>query len=143
MGDFVLRALGSHGRAGSRRGAALGCVEDRLEAGGGWNEVTGKTLTGPESALEHWGEILSSSAHSAALPHLPHQTACSDSSSFAITEYYKQVPCLYAKSLSRIPLFETPWTVALQTSLSMGFSRQEYWSRLLCTPPGDHPDSGI
>ena len=61
----------------------------------------------------------------------------------AITEYYKQVPCVCAKSLSRVPLFETPWTVALQTSLSMGFSRQEYWSRLLCPPPGDHPDLGI
>ena len=35
------------------------------------------------------------------------------------------------------PLFETPWTVALQAPLSMGFSRQEYWSGLPCPPPGD------
>ena len=39
--------------------------------------------------------------------------------------------------------FVTPWTIAHQASLSMGFSRQEYWSGLLCPPPGDLPDSGI
>ena len=37
----------------------------------------------------------------------------------------------------------TPWSVAHQATLSMGFSRQEYWSRLPCTPPGDLPDPGI
>ena len=37
----------------------------------------------------------------------------------------------------------TPWTVARQAPLSMGFSRQEYWSELLCPPPGDLPDPGI
>ena len=35
------------------------------------------------------------------------------------------------------------WTVARQTPLSVGFSRQEYWSVLPVPPPGDHPDSGI
>ena len=42
---------------------------------------------------------------------------------------------------SRVQLFATPWTVAHQLSLSMGFSRREYWSGLLCPPPGDllHP----
>ena len=34
------------------------------------------------------------------------------------------------KSLSRVRLFATPWTVAYQVSTSMGFSRQEYWSGL-------------
>ena len=34
------------------------------------------------------------------------------------------------KSLSRVRLFETPWTAAYQASPSMGFSRQEYWSGL-------------
>ena len=37
----------------------------------------------------------------------------------------------------------TPWTVAHQAPLSMGFSRQEYWSGLLCPPPGDLPNPGI
>ena len=37
----------------------------------------------------------------------------------------------------------TLWTVARQAPLSMGFSRQEYWSGLSCPPPGDLPDPGI
>ena len=40
-------------------------------------------------------------------------------------------------------LFPTPWTVACQAPLSMGFSRQEYWSGLPCPLPGDLPDLGI
>ena len=39
--------------------------------------------------------------------------------------------------------FETPWAVALQTPLSMGFSRQEYWSGLPLPSPGDLPNPGI
>ena len=37
----------------------------------------------------------------------------------------------------------TPWTAALQASLSMGFSRQVYWSGLPCPPPEDLPNPGI
>jgi len=37
----------------------------------------------------------------------------------------------------------TPWTVAHQTPLFMGFSRQEYWSGLAFCPPGDLPDLEI
>ena len=37
----------------------------------------------------------------------------------------------------------TPWTVARQVLLSMGFSRQEYWSGLPLPSPGDPPDPGI
>ena len=44
---------------------------------------------------------------------------------------------------SCIQLFATLWTVARQAPLSMGFSRQEYWSELLCPPPGDLPGLGI
>ena len=47
------------------------------------------------------------------------------------------------KSLSHVLLFATPWTVAYQASLSMGFSRQEYWSGLPFPSPGDLPDPGI
>ena len=47
---------------------------------------------------------------------------------------------LVAKSC---PTLETPWTVACQTPLSMGFSRQEYWSGLPFPSPGDLPDPGI
>ena len=45
---------------------------------------------------------------------------------------------------SCVQFFATLWTVALQGPLSMGFSRQEYWSGLPCLPPGYHlPDPGI
>ena len=37
----------------------------------------------------------------------------------------------------------TPWTVAYQVPLSLGFSRQEYWNGLPCPPPGDLPHPGI
>ena len=47
------------------------------------------------------------------------------------------------KSLSRVRLFATLWTVAYQASLFMGFSRQEYWSGLPFPSPGDLPDLGI
>ena len=45
--------------------------------------------------------------------------------------------------LRHVQPFATPWTVARQAPLSMGFSRQEYWSGLPCPPPGDLPDPGI
>ena len=41
------------------------------------------------------------------------------------------------------PTLVTPWTVACQALLSMGFSRQEYWSGLLFPSPEDLPDTGI
>ena len=47
------------------------------------------------------------------------------------------------KSFSRVQLFETPWTVARQAPLSMGFSRQEYWNGSPFPSPGDFPNPGI
>ena len=47
------------------------------------------------------------------------------------------------KLLSHVRLSATPWTVAYQSSPSMGFSRQEYWSGLPLPSPGDLPDPGI
>ena len=44
---------------------------------------------------------------------------------------------------SHVWLFATQWTVALQASLSTGFSRQKHWSRLPCSPPGDRPNPKI
>ena len=51
--------------------------------------------------------------------------------------------CVCVKSLSHVRLFTTPWTVAHQAPLSMGFSRQGYWSGLSCASPGDLPNPGI
>ena len=44
---------------------------------------------------------------------------------------------------SRLRLFAAPWTAAHQAPLSVGFSRQEYWSGSPCPPPGDLPNLGI
>ena len=45
--------------------------------------------------------------------------------------------------LSHVPLIPILQTVACQAPQSMEFSRQEYWSRLSCSPPGDLPNPGI
>ena len=55
-----------------------------------------------------------------------------------ITENWSEV-----KSLSCVCLFATTWTVAYQALLSLGFSRQEYWSRLPFPSPGDLPNPVI
>ena len=51
--------------------------------------------------------------------------------------------CEHAELLSHVRLFVTPWTISHQAPLSMGFSRQEYWSGLPCPPPGDLLNPGI
>ena len=53
-----------------------------------------------------------------------------------------RVKCLL-NHFDRVQLFATLWTIACQAPLSMGFSRQEYWSGLPCPPPGELPNSGI
>ena len=50
---------------------------------------------------------------------------------------------LRVKSLSRVQLFATPWTIAYQAPLAMGFSRQEYWSGFPFPSPGDLSYPGI
>ena len=57
-------------------------------------------------------------------------------------QIYHPVKCVLT-CFSGVWLFAAPWTVAHQALLSMGFSRQEYWSGLLCPPPGDLPNPGI
>ena len=54
---------------------------------------------------------------------------------------YTRVLC--AQSLGCVRLFVTPWTVPRQAPLSMGFSRQEYWSGVPSPSPGDLPDPGV
>ena len=53
------------------------------------------------------------------------------------------MPLSEEKSLSRVRLFATPWTVAYQVPPSIRFSRQECWSGLPFPSPGDLPDPGI
>ena len=59
---------------------------------------------------------------------------------------FHKILTAYACMLSHFShgrLSATAWTPACLASLSMGFSRQEYWSGLTCPPPGDLPDPGI
>ena len=55
---------------------------------------------------------------------------------------YLEFACILSR-FSRVWLLLTLWTAACQAPLSMGFSRQEYWSGLPCPPPGDLRDPGI
>ena len=50
---------------------------------------------------------------------------------------------MHACMLSGVLLFATPWAIVHQAPLSMGFSRQDYWSRLPFPPPGNLPNPGI
>ena len=56
--------------------------------------------------------------------------------------YYKVISCA-VHGCCHVRLFVIPWTEVRQAPLSMGFSRQEYWSRLSFPSPGDLPDPGI
>ena len=51
--------------------------------------------------------------------------------------------CVCLRTLVVSDSFATPWTVAFQAPLSVGFSRQECWSGLPCPPEGDFPDPWI
>ena len=52
--------------------------------------------------------------------------------------------CMIYRLVAKLcPTLSTAWTVARQAPLSMGFSRQEYWSGLPCPSPGDLPHPGI
>ena len=53
-----------------------------------------------------------------------------------------QVCACALSRFSHVRIFATPWTIVLQAPLSMGFSRQEYWSGLPFPSPGDLPDPG-
>ena len=62
-----------------------------------------------------------------------------------VSVYTRMYVCVFvcAQLLSPVRLFVTPWTVAHQAPLSVGFPRQEYWSGLPFPSPGDlpHPDT--
>ena len=59
------------------------------------------------------------------------------------TVLYHSLVFVVVQSLSHVQLFATPWTIACQAPLSVGFPRQEYWSGLPFPSPGDLPDTRI
>ena len=76
------------------------------------------------------------------LPSMGSHRVGHDCSDLAVSDLI-EVKWSEMKSLSRVRLFATPWTLAYQAPPSLGFSRQEYWSGLPCPPPGDLPNPGI
>ena len=89
---------------------------------GPWGECAGARME-PKNSERNWRENRGSWVSSEAAPSLclPPQPL---------------PPCLVVSD------FATPWTVAHQAPLSLGLSRQEYWSGLPCPPPGDLPHLG-
>ena len=75
------------------------------------------------------------------------QTAGTRTPNMTIPSYtsahFKAYLWVCSQMLCHDPLFVTPWIVAHQALLSLGFFRQEYWSGLPFTPPGDLPDPRI
>ena len=70
------------------------------------------------------------------------RTLCEEIS--PINEVFRESVCVCVLSrFTRVQLFVTVWTVALQAPLSTGFSRQKYWSGVPCPPPADLPNPGI
>ena len=63
--------------------------------------------------------------------------------SLGLSVYFCFANACMLSCFSRVWLFAILWSAACQAPLSMGFSRQEYWSRLPCSFPGDLPDPGI
>ena len=66
----------------------------------------------------------------------------SDHREWKIFPSYSMSDCVLSY-FNHVQLLVTPWTVARQPPLSMGFSRQAYWNGLPCPPPGDLPTQGL
>ena len=73
-------------------------------------------------------------------PHFLSQMSCDIPVDISPTG--KESDCMLSH-FSHVRLWATLWTAACQAPLSMGFSKQEYWSGLPCPLPGDLPDPGI
>ena len=61
---------------------------------------------------------------------------------YLLKEFVYVCVCAHTHTFSHVQLFVTPWTVACQASLSMGFPKQEYWSELPIPSPGDLKELG-
>ena len=98
-----------------------------------WEGDLGPCMKELQGGQGHLPERLPVSLHRARATQ-PHRIPCAGRERCAVRTLSR---------FSRVRLFVTPWTVARQAPLSMGFSRQEYWSGLPCPPPGDLPSPGM
>ena len=74
---------------------------------------------------------------------IPKKGNAKECSNYRTTALISHASKVKVKSLSRVQLFATQWSVAYEAPQSMGFSRQEYWSGLPFPSPGDLPDPVI
>ena len=81
--------------------------------------------------------------HQTLVPSVPSAVSHLVSAAHTDAGFNTQINYLKVKSVSRVRLFATPWTVAYQALPSMGFSRQEYWSGLPFPSSEDLPGPGI
>ena len=72
-----------------------------------------------------------------------HVTGCFENRKGPLTLWGLILPGHWGLVAKSCPTLATPWTVACQVPLSMGFSRPEYWMGLLFPSPGDLPNPGI
>ena len=105
------------------------CLENPMDRGAWWAAIYGVAQSGT------WLKWLSSSSvYTYYNIYIWHNVCIYILYSISYILYIISTLCIKkwseVKSLSRVWLFATPWTVAYQASLSMGFSRQEYWSGL-------------
>ena len=101
-----------------------------IDQGSSYARTSSRSLPSPRSNPLHFDSSVNDSQVSSSSPdHFPKQQGR---------------VCVCAPShFSHVQLFVTLWTVARQAPLSMGFSRQGYWSRWLHSPPGDFPNPGL
>ena len=94
-------------------------------------------------ATEHTcAGIAKGSEHRGSLSGTVVKTPCSQGREPGFIPGQGSCACVLSR-FSCFRLFVTLWTVVCLTPLSMRFSRQEYWSRLPCPPPGGLPDPGV
>ena len=87
--------------------------------------------------------VSSQTPHTQGTPSCQHELGWWELTSSAPPFFFFLFSKVKVKSLSRVRLSATPWTVAYQAPPSMGFPRQEYWSGLPFPSPGDLPDPRI
>ena len=97
-------------------------------------------ITSTQLSPGDWGTLLLSDSISSSING---DITLSTSKSYCEDQVINTVMCYIVKSLSRVRLFATPWTVAQQATLSMGFYRQEYQSGLPFPSSEDLPNPGI
>ena len=107
------------------------------------NEVMSMKETSTQPGIPSHMTLVSHKQHLLFVWYTILYTICMAYNNTIILCVYIHIYVCYTQLLSRVQLFATPWTVAHQAPLSMGFSRQEYWSGLPFLSPGDLPDPGI